>query len=186
MKKLSAWLYRISKGWVALFAVAIFFLFMFTVLPDQAAKAEAYAQGAGSPDTSFFYRPEALFEIAEAYGQEGREAYVRARFTFDLAFPLVYGGFLAFTISWFLGKSLAEDSRWRLFNLTPVLGVIFDLLENIAASLVIGLYPQRLAAVAWLASVFTLVKWIFVYGSFVVLLAAIVVWLVKMVKRQPK
>lgn len=185
MRKLSAWLYQISKGWVALFAVAIFFLFMFIVLPGQAARAEAYSGDAGSPDTSFFYRPEALYEMAEAYGEAGREAYVRARFTFDLIFPLVYGSFLTFTIGWFLGKALAEGSRWRLFNLTPVLGVIFDLLENSAASLVIGLYPQRLTAIAWLASVFTLVKWIFVYGSFVVLLAAIVVWLVKMFKRQP-
>ena len=185
MKKLSAWLYVISKGWVALFAAAIFFLFMFTVLPNQAAKAESYAGDAGSPDTSFFYQPETLFEIAEAYGPEGREAYVRARFTFDLVFPLVYGGFLVFTIGWFLGKSFEEGSLWRLFNLTPVLGVIFDLLENITASLVIGMYPERLTAVAWLAAVFTLVKWIFVYGSFVVLLAAIVVWLVKMFQRQP-
>jgi len=185
MKKLSAWLYRISKGWVALFAVAIFFLFMFIVLPDQAASAESYSGDAGSPDTSFLYQPETLFEMAEAYGQEGREAYIRARFTFDLAFPLVYGGFLVFTISWFLGKALDEGSRWRLFNLAPVLGVIFDLLENIAASLVIGLYPERLSAIAWLASIFTLVKWIFVYGSFVVLLAAIVIWLVRMFKRRP-
>jgi len=185
MSTLSKWLYRISPGWVALFAAAIFFLFMFTVLPDQAAKAEVYARGAGSPDTAFFYLPQELYEIAEAYGEAGRQAYVRARFTFDLAFPLVYGGFLAFTISWFLGKALEEDSRWRLLNLVPVLGVIFDLLENIAASLVIGLYPQRLAAAAWLASVFTPVKWIFVYGSFAVLLAAVVVWLVRMIKRQP-
>jgi len=185
MTAISAWLYKVSKGWLALFAAALFFLFMFLVLPDQAAKAQVYAQGAGSPDTSFFYRPEALFEMAEAYGEDGRQAYVRARFSFDLAFPLVYGSFLAFTISWFLGQALAAGSRWRAANLAPVLGVLFDLLENISAALVIGQYPARLTAAAWLASVFTLLKWIFVYGSFAVLLAAIFVWLIRMVKRQP-
>ncbi len=181
--KISSWLYRISHGWLVLAAVVVFVLFMVFVLPAQAAKADETAQGAGSPDTSFFYSPGALFDMAEAYGQDGRQEYIRARFTFDLIYPLVYGSFLALTISWFLKGALEPGNRWRMLNLVPVLGIMFDYLENIAASLVMGLYPTRIPLFAILASGLTPLKWIFVGGSFLVLLAAAALWLVRKIRK---
>jgi hypothetical protein len=185
MKTLPTWLIHRSKGWLALALTAIMIAFMIWVLPDQAAKAEAVSQGAGSVDTSFFYAPEQLFEIAEAYGEEGRQAYIRARWTFDLVFPLVYGGFLISVIGWLLGKSTSSDSKLRLLILVPLIGVIFDFLENTAASLVMGAYPTRLGWAAFLSSGFTLIKWTFVYGGFVVLVAAVIIWLVARRKPNP-
>ena len=179
MITLSTWFTRVSKGWLALILTALIIAFMIWVLPDQSAKAEAYSGEIGSPDTSFFYRPEKLFQIADAYGEAGREAYIRARFTFDLLFPLVYGVFLISTISWFLGRSTNPGSRLRLLNLVPLIGVLFDFFENIAASLVIGAYPNRLVWAAVLASAFTVIKWLFVYTSFIVLLAVFILWLIR-------
>jgi hypothetical protein len=40
-QKISKWLYRISRWWVALISLIVFALFIATVLPDQAAKADA-------------------------------------------------------------------------------------------------------------------------------------------------
>jgi len=90
----SSVLSRLSSGTVALAGLVIFLLFGALVLPGQAAAAEKASGGAGSPDTSFLYTPDDLLRQAEAYGAQGRAAYVRARWTFDLAFPLVYGFFL--------------------------------------------------------------------------------------------
>ncbi|HKJ27204.1 MAG TPA: hypothetical protein VJ965_06180 [Anaerolineales bacterium] len=181
MKRFSEWFYQISTLWLTIIVSGIFVLFMFTVLPDQAAKAEENAQGADSPDTSIYYSPDALFGMAEAYGEDGRAAYIYARFTFDLAFPLVYGAFLLVFVSWSLGKVIPEGSRWRLLNLVPVLGVLFDLLENTFTSLVMAGYPMRRELAAVLASVFTPIKWLFVYGSFgllvIGLVGMVVVWL---------
>ncbi|MBN2046063.1 MAG: hypothetical protein JW757_13655 [Anaerolineales bacterium] len=179
MNALSVWLSRISKGWLTLTFTILMTAFMIWVLPDQSARAEAYSGDVGSPDTSFFYRPQKLFQIAEAYGEAGRQAYVRARFTFDLIFPLVYGGFLISTISWFLNRFTTTENRLRLLNLVPLVGVLFDFLENIAASVVIGAYPLRLELAALLASAFTLMKWLFVNGSFIVLLVVFILWLGK-------
>jgi len=78
----------------------IFALEVAFVLPQQAERAESVSQGAGSPDTSFFYSSTDLYNMAETYGAEGRTAYVCARFTFDLIFPLTYLFFLATSISW--------------------------------------------------------------------------------------
>jgi hypothetical protein len=161
-----------SSGPVALAGVLIFLIFGALVLPRQAAAAERVAGDAGSPDTSLLYTSADLVRQAEAYGEEGREAYVRARWTFDLIFPLVYGFFLLTSISWLLGWSLAADSPWHRINLVPMVAVAFDFLENTATSWVMSRYPAGTPVAAFVAPWFTLSKWLFVYGSFGVLAVA--------------
>jgi hypothetical protein len=175
IKRISDWLGRVSTGWVALAAVVIFLLFTALVLPQQASKSEQETGSAVSPDMSFFYAPADLYEIAESYGDEGRQAYVRARFTFDLVWPLVYTLFLATAISWVFGKAFAPDSRWQRANLAPLLGALFDYLENLSTSLVMLRYPTQTPVVDIFATVFTALKWGFLGVSFVLLIGGIVV-----------
>ena len=174
-KRISDWLHQVSNGWVALSALAIFLLFSALVLPGQAARAEMDTGNAGSPDMSFYYSADDLYRMAEAYGKQGREAYVRTRFTFDVIWPLVYTMFLSTAISWVYIKAFTPDSRWQRANLAPVLGALFDYLENLSTSLVMLRYPDQTAVVDILAPVFTSVKWVFVNGSFVLLFTGIVV-----------
>lgn len=168
----SLWLERSARGRIVLLALAVFLLFTALVLPAQAAAASRTAAGAGSPDMSFSYSSRDLYRMAEAYGAQGRAAYIRARFTFDLLWPLVYTFFLASAISWLLRG--VQPAQLRLLNLLPVLGAFFDYLENLSTSLVMLRYPQPTPILDHLAPLFTLVKWILVYGSFVVLLAGAV------------
>ncbi len=163
-----------STGRVTLLAVAIFILFMFFVLPSQAAQAEKVSGGLGSPDTSFFYEANDLYAFAESYGEAGRAAYIRARWTFDLIYPLVYAFFLITTISWAFNLTKPAGMRWQAVNLIPFAGMIFDYLENSATSLVMARYPQSTPFVADLAPFLTLTKWIFVSGSFLILMIGIV------------
>jgi hypothetical protein len=171
-KRISKTLYVLSSGRAALAGLAVFVLFMIFVLPAQSRNAEAYSGGT-SPDTSYFYSADDLYCMAEAYGAEGRAAYIRARFTFDLVFPLVYGFFLTATIGWSLARAASENSRWRLLNLFPLAGALFDYLENVSTALVMGRYPDPTPVVASLAPLFTALKWFFVNGSFVILVAAL-------------
>lgn len=124
--------------------------------------------------------------MAEAYGPQGRAEYVRARSTFDVVWPLVYGLFLVTALSWTAGKTFAPLSRWRRFNLLPLLGLLFDYLENLSTSLVMLRYPAKTALVDTLAPIFTASKWIFLGASFVLLLVCIAVagwgWSVKRIK----
>lgn len=172
-KHISAWLRQISMGSVTLAALVIFVLFIALVLPRQAASAETEAGEAGSPDSSLFYTPTDLYRMAETYGEEGRAAYVRARFTFDLIWPLVYTLFLATAISWVYGRAFPADSLWQRANLAPLLGALFDYLENLSTSLVMARYPVHTPGVDLLAPAFTLVKWVFVGGSFMLLLVGV-------------
>jgi len=171
LKTLSEKMFLFSSGRVTLVSLILFVVFIGYVLPDQAVKAETYSGGAGSPDGSFFYSSSDLYQMAEAYGDVGRAAYVHARFTFDMIWPLVYLFFLGIAISWSLGRALPPDSRWRLFNLFPVFGWLFDMCENISTSAVMLAFQQE-SFMASLAPIFTLAKWIFVNGSFVILIPA--------------
>jgi hypothetical protein len=158
---------------VTLKALVFFLLFTGLVLPNQAARSEAETGDVGSPDTSLFYAPEDLYQWAEAYGAEGRAAYIRARLTFDVLWPLVYTVFLGTAISWVYGRAFPAESRWQRLNLVPVLGALLDYLENLATSIVMGRYPRQTPGIDVLAPVFTLVKWILVGGSFGVLLVGV-------------
>lgn len=177
-EQVSDWLRTVSRGWVALAALLIFLLFSALVLPQQATVAEQETGSADSPDTSFFYTPRDLYQMAEAYGEQGRQAYVRARFTFDLVWPLVYALFLVTAISWVFGRAFAPGSRWQRANLAPLLGALFDYLENLSTSLVMLRYPDQTPVVDLLAPLFTLSKWSLLGASFLLLSAglAIAAW----------
>ena len=171
----SDWLHRISVSWVALTVLVIVVLFTALVLPGQASSAESGGSDAGSPDLSFFYTAEDLYRMAEAYGEQGRQDYVRVRFTFDLIWPLVYTVFLTTATSWVYGRAFAPEALWQRVNIVPVLGALLDLLENISTSVVMVRYPSPTAVVDILAPVFTMVKWVLVGTSFVLLIVGVVV-----------
>ncbi len=183
-KSLSEWLQRVSTGWVALTALVIFLAFSALVLPRQSANREINSQDVGTPDLSFTYSPDELYRMAEAYGEGGREAYVRARFTFDVVWPLVYTLFLSTAISWLNKRAFAAESLWQRANLAPVLGALFDFLENGSTSLVMLRYPVRTPVIDVLAPGFTMVKWILVTGSFALLLVGMVVGAWRWVKNR--
>ncbi len=171
MKRLSAFLQRLSASWVVLIALALLLYFFLRVLPDQAAQVERYAGEVGSPDTTFGYSAADLYRMAEVYGPEGRQAYVRARFTFDLVWPLVYTAFFVTAIGWLYRRAFPAGSRWQRANLFPFLALMLDYLENGAAALVMARYPFPTPVVAELTPVFTVLKWIAVSGC-----ALLLVW----------
>ena len=178
VRRISDRLRRSSSTWVALLGLAVFLLFSVLVLPGQSSQAAEYGEGAGSPDMSLFYSRNDLYRMAEAYGEAGRAAYVRARFTFDLIWPIVYALFLVTAVSWVYGKAFSPRSGWRLANMAPLLGASFDYLENVSAAVVMLRYPDPTIVIDTLAPVFTLVKWVFLGGSIVLLFvgAFVAVW----------
>lgn len=166
IKRLVSWLNKISSAQTVIITLGIFLLFTALVLPSQSRIAEERTGGGDSPDTSFFYTQDDLFRMAEQYGEEGRQAYVRARYTFDVIWPLVYLAFLTTGIGWFGNQLSLKKPLLDWAVLVPWLATLFDYLENAAASLVMAFYPLQLAIPAGLAPLFTMLKWIFIYSAF--------------------
>jgi hypothetical protein len=167
---LSDWLSRISSGRVAIGAMLFFLAFTALVLPLQADATDRALGEAPTPDTSFYYTTADLYEMADAYGPAGRALYIRARFTFDLLWPLVYTVFLATALSWLYTRISRPGSGWRQVNRLPILAALLDYLENISTSLVMARYPATTWGVDQIAPAFTVLKWITLTVSFLVLL----------------
>ena len=169
-RKLSLTFIAFSRNGITLIALVIFLIFVTVVLPKQSATAATYSGSAGSPDLSLFYTCRDLYQMAEHYGSAGRDAYMHARFSFDLVFPLIFTYFLVTAISWLLGRVTPETSPWRMLNLIPIPGMLFDFLENITASIAMHRFPSLSPISANFAPVFTFFKWVFVGSSFLILL----------------
>jgi hypothetical protein len=152
----------LASPWLFAAALVIFALFMAFVLPGQSAKAPEGTPGGASFDTSLFYTPAQAFDRAAAHTPGARFAYIAARWSFDLAFPLVYGLFSlagwAFGIAR-LGPWLAARPRLALVAL---LGPAFDFAENIAATVIMASVPARPLGWGITASIATPLKWLFV------------------------
>ena len=173
-KLLSELLHNVSRWWLFLLSFIIFLLFIWLVLPLQSAKFEADYGDIGSPDLSFYYSSDDLYRMAEAYGEEGRQSYVKARYTFDLLWPVVYSFFLITGISWLTRRAFAPGSLWLRSNLVPILGALCDYLENVSTTIIMVRYPTQTGVVDEMATVFTMAKWVFVNLSFLLLLIAMV------------
>ncbi|NLN69992.1 MAG: hypothetical protein GX142_04305 [Chloroflexi bacterium] len=160
LSRLSRWFLKISTGPLAMICLVVFLIFSSLILPDQNARAKAYAGDLGTPDTSLYYTAAELYRMAEGYGPQGRTAYIRARFTFDVVWPLVYLAFLVTALSWLINRAKLGKTSWVQLNLLPIASVIFDGLENGAAAIVMARYPQTTSVLDHLAGVFTLLKWL--------------------------
>jgi hypothetical protein len=177
--RLSHTIHRLSRGWVVLLSIAVFALFIVVILPSQAAASEEETGGGPSPDQSFFYTPADLYDMAESYGPAGRAAYIRARFTFDLVWPLAYLFFLAATISWLSRRAFPTPSLLQRANLLPVAATLFDYLENIGASIVMARFPSTTAIVDIATPLFTMLKWASIATAFAILAIAAAVALIR-------
>ena len=176
MQRISQYFYSKSSFWVFLITLALFVMFMLVVLPSEASRSDEVLGSAPSPDTSFYYSKDDLYQMAEEYGQEGRLYYLDSRISFDIIWPLVYTFFLINAISWLLDKTILEGSKLRLLNLVPLAGILLDYLENISNMVVMFRFPQQTDILASLAGIITSLKWVFVGGSFLILVFGIVLW----------
>ena len=171
--RVSKWLHKVSIGWITVAALVVFILFTLMVLPNQSAKNQPGIEDVGSPDLSFFYTPKELYKMADAYGEQGRREYIKARFTFDILWPIVYTVFLSTALSWLSARVYKNNHLLQYSNVLPLLGALFDYLENISTSIVMARYPDPTAVIDLLATLFTPLKWLFISASFVLLLVAL-------------
>ncbi|MBW6471782.1 MAG: hypothetical protein K0B14_01555 [Anaerolineaceae bacterium] len=176
MQRISEYFYSKATFWAFILSTALFIIFMMLVLPSEATRSDQVIGSAPSPDTSFYYTKAKLYQMAEAYGQEGRLYYLDSRISFDIVWPLVYTLFLINVISWILNKTILEESKLRLLNLAPLAGILLDYLENITNMIIMFRFPQQTDILASLAGVITSLKWVFVGGSFLILVFGIVLW----------
>ena len=193
MKQISDWLIRISSNLLMISVTLILLLFIFLFLPGKQGIEKPDGTSVMIPDILFHYTPEQLYETAGNLGKTGRSAYIRMHRRFDIVWPMVYGGFLSVSISWAGTKTsrikkntkTIPDFLLRL-NIIPLTAVLFDFLENMLTSAVMRHYPEYRGCITLMAPTATMLKWILIYFSILILVTYILVWGFRLFTRRHK
>ena len=158
MNAINKLLDRLAAIPALIIAFVVFVSFIALVLPRQKAALGIYTRDAGSPGLSFFPKPDTVYEMARAYGPEGRSAYIKALLVYDFAWPFVYSFFYLIFIRLTLGYAHSQKAA-RLSSVALLPGLL-DWAENILSIVILSAYPEKMNAAAWVMAVTTCLKWI--------------------------
>ena len=167
MRKLANWKALLVTG--ALFAVSAAALFASNLA--FAIPSVTDACGQPPPDMRFFTSGDQVHQFLTDCGWSGRAAYENMQIA-DLFYPTISGLFLACAIAIALTGLIRPDSRVIALAAIPLVGSIFDYLENAAAWVTMTTYPQDSGLVTDLLGVASIGKQVFTWASWLILCAA--------------
>jgi len=175
LKKISEKFHAWAKGrWVLVMFVADAIMAGY-VMPLAAGIMALAANNSVLPlDLMFFYTPEEAYAMIDKYGEAGRAIYWKIELTADIIYPIIYTLFFGLLLSWIFQRGFRSDSPIQKWNVMPVGGWFFDLLENIGIVSMISMYPAESDALAWLTMIFDSLKWAFAAISIVLILLGLV------------
>ncbi|GAB6107832.1 hypothetical protein [Fusibacter bizertensis] len=187
---MNSFIKRLINWKVCLLFSGLFLLFLLIVLPSESSKSELLTGGLASPDTEFFYSAEFLEDLVSGYSPEAREEYVISKIRFDILWPLVYGIWLTSGIGLTIKGIKRTGGLWEktIMNrlpLLPLFAVVFDLLENIAVSIVMRTYPDTPMEILGVAPIFSMLKWIALMGSILIGAVLLLYYIIRILKRTP-
>ena len=184
LTNLSNTLRKYANGWLVLLFLVGEIFFNAVILPAQQAKIEAGSGGVGPIDLQFFYTPEKVYSMVASYGDAGRASYRLFELTGDILYPIVYTLFFSLAITWLFQRGFASNSSVHKYNVVPFGAWLFDLLENLGIVTMLSVYPSMPALLAWAAAIFTLLKWLFILPTAILLLIGLAMALKNGFKKQ--
>lgn len=161
---------RLSTWKLILPLFILFALFPFFIFPKyQARMTEAAGTEVAPLDTRFNYSDEEVRSDFEKLNTRGREVYSIVVGRVDMLFPVAYGAFFVFLLAYLL-RQIFGPSRWMLLAFLPVVGVVFDYLENFSILRLLHKYPHIAAVDVTKAETMTQLKHGFLFLSVAVML----------------
>ncbi len=127
-------------------------------------------------DTRMAYTLEEVNAMFNDLGASGRSLYKFIITPIDMIYPIVYGLFLIFLLTFLLKKITASDSKLILLSLLPMSIVLFDYLENFNTLNLLKNYPDLSQTSVFYGDLVTKIKWYCAYASLsLVLILTIIV-----------
>ena len=96
--------------------------------------------------------------LLDTLGVEGRDKYLKKQIPVDMVYPLLFAISYCLIIVYFLKRLGKHQSALFYLCLLPVIGGIFDYLENIGIITLLNSYPDISETQVTLTSTFSLVK----------------------------
>ena len=171
-------LVRYSNWKVILCAFLLLLVFSVVAFPTyQARMAEAAGEQVEPLDMRSSYTIDEVVRDFEKLGAEGRAVYRIVVGRIDMIFPLLYGSFFILLLASLLKKVLPYRSTLILLSFFPLIGMLFDYLENIHILKLLDTFPTLNTETVALAERFTLLKHAFLLAS-VAMVVLLVLFLV--------
>jgi hypothetical protein len=118
------------------------------------------------PDMMLTYAPSSIYQKLVSFGPDGRIAYRLFLTRVDSIFPVIYGVFFLTATTYALVRAFPNRPAMHTLGLFTVGCTLFDYAENFCFLRMLSAFPQELPALARLANTFTLIKWVFAFFSF--------------------
>lgn len=175
LRKLSEKFHAWAKGrWVLIMFIADALMAGY-VMPLAAGIMAFAANNSVMPlDLMFFYTPDEAFAMIDKYAEAGRSVYWKIELTADIIYPITYTLFFGLLISWLFQRGFRSDSTMQKWNIMPVGGWFFDMLENAGIVSMLSIYPTKPEFLAWFTMIFGSLKWAFALASIVLVLIGLV------------
>jgi hypothetical protein len=182
--KVSDLLRQYVRGWLILILLGGEIFFNAILLPKVQARLAAVSNSSGPIDLLFFYTPEKVYSMVASYGEAGRAYYRTHELTIDIIYPIVYTLLFAFLITWLFQRGFPSGSRMQRLNVVPLGAFVFDMLENVCIVTMLSIHPAQPAALAWIATFITMIKWGFALATVGLILTGLVMALKNGFKKQ--
>ena len=174
LNKISSKFHTWAKGWLVFVLMLLDGFFMGFIMPLIGGLMKD-GTGLQEPiDLQFFSTPAKLFSLIESYGEYGRPFYRNVELTVDIIYPIIYTLAFGLLLSWLFQRGFQPDSKMQKWNVMPVGIWLFDLLENLGIVTMLSMWPSQPAALAWLTTIFTMIKWMFAGASMLLIVVGIV------------
>lgn len=160
-----------SKQKVKLYSI-IFLFFMLLVLPVMTIVTSSLIGSSDSPDILIGGTIDEYVALREAYGSNGRRIYIILRYTFDIIWPIAYTLFFINALSYLDRNRIKKYTKYIL--LLPLIGVFFDLCENILATIFMATYPTINTFLIHSLYYASFIKWIFMLFSLFAVLSMLI------------
>ena len=120
----------------------LFLIFPVYLFPHyQGRMAEIAGQDVMPLDSRFSYTYDEVKNDFNKLGSEGRDTYRFVIANVDMLFPLFYGPLFILVLAWLLKHITREGSGWILLSLFPIIGILFEYLENFNTLSLLDSYP---------------------------------------------
>jgi len=119
----------------------------FAVFPGSLAYFKQVTRGQHILDLKPEFTTAAVYKRLDAFGEEGRQAYLQTMKTIDTIFPLSVFGFL-FMFGRLASQKINTNLYARFYWVIPALYLSMDFTENIAIITLISNYPTQLTFIS--------------------------------------
>ena len=150
-------------------------IFYFTMILYTIPQLMNYADGMNTLDMlPTGYSPEYVKTLLDTLGTVGRDYYLFTQIPIDMIYPFLFAISYSILLTYLFRKSFNHNSKLQYLCLIPLLGGLFDYLENIGIILMISYYPKFSNLLAEVTNVFSILKSVSTTLFFVSLLVGII------------